>query len=109
MRTELYDTKIQSFSEGFSNDPIDRIQLLEGQLDQDHEPPEVTTRNQLQQVQPLNIHDINNRNVLEGLHKLGALGSLHNQWTLPIDVAAVTHLTLTGKDCVPTLGLSMSG
>ena len=65
----------------------------------------MTTRSQLQQVQPLHVHDLNPRNVPECLHETGPLGPVDDQWTLPVDVPAVSHLALAGTDCVAVLGL----
>ena len=64
----------------------------------------MSARSELQEVQPLHIHDIDSRNVPERLHEFRAFSSVDNEWAFPVDVAAVTHFTFTGTDGVAVLG-----
>ena len=77
---------------------VDGVELLEGALRPDDEPPEVAAWGELQEVQRVNVCDLDALDVREGAAG-GAVGGVrHDEWALAADVAAVSPLTLGRAD-----------
>ena len=84
---------------------IDWIHLLNCRFGPDNEPSKMATGSEFQKIEPLDVSNLNPRNVSESLYKLRTLRVVDDQQTFPWNVAAVPHLTLFGTNTVAVFRL----
>jgi hypothetical protein len=74
------------------------VQVSECRLGPDDESSELAAGGELEQVQPVHVHDLNTGHISESLHQLGVLVEVNNEGSLSHSVPLVPEAPVTGPD-----------